>query len=358
MKLFAKKNSSDLTFYAVLALFVIASIIFRDRPQIAMWIGFGLAAYSAVANDSIQTLGTFLTTNRKSPWWLLWLFLGGILVAVVIYGWFANTGDISYGRLSKIAQPESFSIIHLLAPIVLIFLTKLKMPVSTTFLLLSVFSTSKTISGMLTKTFIGYFVAFMAALLIWGIIAQFRKRKTFFNKGYNVKAWRVFQWFTTAYLWVSWLMQDIANTAVFLPRTLGMTELIYVSVFFFLAMGFLLYIRGGRIQEIVTEKTDIVDVRAATLIDLIFGTILIVFKEWNDMPMSTTWVFLGLLAGREVALTQLSGKEKPYLKTLGLVMKDVALAGIGLLISMGLAVLARPDLNIQDFGDLFASVLY
>ena len=30
--------------------------------------GFMLSAYSIVANDAIQTLGTFLSSNNKQPW--------------------------------------------------------------------------------------------------------------------------------------------------------------------------------------------------------------------------------------------------------------------------------------------------
>ena len=33
-----------------------------------MWIGFLLAAYSVIANDSIQTLGTWIASNRKVNW--------------------------------------------------------------------------------------------------------------------------------------------------------------------------------------------------------------------------------------------------------------------------------------------------
>lgn len=36
--------------------------------EIYMLIGFALAAYTIVANDSIQTLGTFLASNSKRPW--------------------------------------------------------------------------------------------------------------------------------------------------------------------------------------------------------------------------------------------------------------------------------------------------
>jgi len=51
-------------------------------------LGFTLAAYSVVGNDSIQTLGTFLTSNEDKPWWLLWIYAGGIMAVVVTMGYF------------------------------------------------------------------------------------------------------------------------------------------------------------------------------------------------------------------------------------------------------------------------------
>lgn len=51
-------------------------------------IGFMLACYAVVANDSIQTLGTFLSSNAKRPWWVLWIFASAILLAVLFYGYF------------------------------------------------------------------------------------------------------------------------------------------------------------------------------------------------------------------------------------------------------------------------------
>lgn len=54
------------------------------------------------------------------------------------------------------------------------------------------------------------------------------------------------------------------------------------------------------------------------------------------MPMSTTWVFLGLLAGRELAISL--HMYKPALhETAHLVMKDIGKAGIGLGVSLILA---------------------
>jgi hypothetical protein len=337
-------------FITLMVIFMAVIYIFKDRPDIAMWIGFILAGYSAIANDSIQTLGTFLASNHKVAWWKLWLFIGGILVATFAYGWYSGDGDVAFGRLDRIAQPTEFNFIQLMAPIVLLVLTRFKIPVSTTFLLLSVFSTSKTITGMLNKTMIGYFLAFTTALVIWGVIAEMIHHKKFLSPTYNVKRWRLFQWAATAFLWVTWLMQDTANLAVFLPRAISMEQLLVMCSTLFVGMGILLYLHGGRIQEIVTEKTDVVDVRSATVIAVVFGVLLLIFKEWNNLPMSTTWVFLGLLAGREVSLARLSGHPKPYVKTLGLVMKDVALASVGLIISIAIAMAGQGLTFNEIFG--------
>ena len=70
-----KDERSFLTF--VIAAFMLAMFA-TPYPQIAMWVGFLFAAYAAVANDSIQTLGTFIASNQDKKWWVLWIFIGGI----------------------------------------------------------------------------------------------------------------------------------------------------------------------------------------------------------------------------------------------------------------------------------------
>jgi hypothetical protein len=332
----------------IFTLVAIAGVI-TGNTTAAMWFGFALAGYSAISNDSIQTLGTFISSNHKVKWYWLWLFLGGILIFTIAHGWYQNVGDISYGRLNKIPQPETFSFWQLLAPIVLLVITRFKVPVSTTFLLLAVFSSSKTLGGMIEKTLVGYLVAFVASIIFWGGLAfyirKFRK-KTYEDEASdaNLKMWRVFQWAATAFLWYTWLSHDSANAAVFLPRTVSIEQLIVVITFLFFGLGYILYRKGGAIQTIIQEKTDIVYVKSATLIDLVYGFVLVYFKQINDLPMSTTWVFLGLLAGRELALTQLSGSTEPYKKSLGLVVKDLFRAGLGLGISILLAYIANPTL--------------
>ena len=269
-----------------------------------MIVGFLLAAYSVVANDSIQTLGTFLSSNSHRPWWVLWMFAGCILLVVLFYGWVVNDGDPAYGRLEKFPLPEGgVSWIHAIPPLALLVLTRLGIPVSTTFLVLTVFAAGN-ITAMLTKSALGYLVAFVSAIVLFRFV--FKRASEYFHRtqGEEIPAyWVVLQWASTAFLWSQWLIQDLANIFVYLPRELSALWLVF-GVGALLAMqGYIFYQFGGEIQKIVTSKTDTTDIRAATIIDFIYGIVLFVFKEMSNMPMSTTWVFLGVLAGREFALS-------------------------------------------------------
>jgi len=97
-------------------------------------------------------------------------------------------------------------------------------------------------------------------------------------------------------------MQDVANIFVYLPRKFDLPSFIAILVVFVSMLGLICYIRGGKIQKIVSSKTNTKDIRSASIINLLYGFILIIFKEMSSIPMSTTWVFIGLLAGREIAL--------------------------------------------------------
>lgn len=327
------------TFLLLLAVgFAVAGVTYR-HPVAGAWAGFVFASYSAVANDSIQTLGTFLSSNRDRPWWLLWLFVAGIFVATMGYSWLTYGGDVSYQRLAAKGfetAPTSFSYLQVAAPLFLLVLTRLKMPVSTTFLLLSGFATSATSIGqVLSKSLSGYVLALVLSVVLWGGLAQ-RLQRMYRSPAHP--AWRVAQWLTAGFLWSVWLMQDAANVAVYLPRSLGVVEFgCFVGV---MVLGLLLLFRqrGDRIQEIVEEKSDVFDVRAATLINLVFGGILLFFKMYSKMPMSTTWVFIGLLSGRELAMTWRRTTERSTRGALRLMTKDLLAATIGLLVSVALAL--------------------
>ena len=310
--------------------------------EIYMLVGFLLAAYAVVANDSIQTLGTFLASNSHRPWWLLWLFASGVLLAVLCYGWMVNDGDVAYGRLEKFPVPVGgVSWIHAIPPLALLILTRFGVPVSTTFLVLTVFAVTGgqpgNLDAMLLKSGSGYVVAFVSALVLFGLVFGRVSRYFHRTKGAAIPTYWVFlQWASTGFLWSQWLIQDLANIFVYLPRELSPTWLAFSVVALIAMQGYIFYQFGGEIQKIVTTKTDTTDIRAATIIDLIYGIVLLIFKEWNEWPMSTTWVFLGILAGREFALS-LYLADTTAKGTVRKVIADAAKALLGLVVSVVLA---------------------
>ena len=63
------------------------------------------------------------------------------MIVTVSYGWWAYDGDISYGRLTQIPYQE-IQWYHAVAPGILLLLTRIGIPVSTTFLVLSAFAST------------------------------------------------------------------------------------------------------------------------------------------------------------------------------------------------------------------------
>ena len=122
-------------------------------------VGFALAGWSVIANDSIQTLGTFIASKSK---WFKWYTLAGsaslMMIIVITYGWWAYDGDISFGRLTRIPYQE-IQWYHAVAPGILLLLTRIGIPVSTTFLVLSAFASTVVLEKMLLKSVVGYGLA-------------------------------------------------------------------------------------------------------------------------------------------------------------------------------------------------------
>lgn len=274
-----------------------------DYSMIIMWLGFILAGYAVVGNDSIQTLGTFLSSNEEKPWYVLWGFAGSILAFTLLYGWYTYGGDVSYGRLAKYEFVEGMTWPYLLPPLVLMLLTRTGIPVSTSFLVLTFFK-PKGLWDMTEKSILGYALAFCVGIVVWQMVTKALDKKFLDNPitSSQKRLWTVLQWGSTGFLWGQWLIQDFANIYVYLPRALGLTEIIVSLTILLVMLAIIFYSKGGNIQKIVKSKTNTTDIRSATIVDFIYGLLLLFFKEFSNVPMSTTWVFLGLLAGREIAI--------------------------------------------------------
>jgi phosphate/sulfate permease len=344
-----------------------------------MILGFAMAAYAIVANDSIQTLGTFLASNARRPWWALWIWISGLMVVTVSWGWIANGGDPAFGRLAadgkNIPHPHDIggliTWLFVLPPLCLVILTRMGIPVSTSLLVLTAFKglvaaqQGKSGGGavdlfksMMEKSLVGYAIAFLLGLILFFAVIYLLERKVRQEDqdgDHNElhPNWVVFQWCSTGFLWSMWLVQDLANIFVYLPREISWWALALALGGMVLMQGYIFREKGGKIQKVVTSKTNTLDVRSATFIDLLYGIVLLFFKvdyipklfsamdmavPWPEkMPMSTTWVFLGLIAGREVGIA-LRLRHRTKKKVSNLIFRDAGKAFFGSAIAVVLAL--------------------
>ncbi len=75
------------------------------------------------------------------------------------------------------------------------------------------------------------------------------------------------------------------------------------------------------------------------MIDTLFGICLLVQSLMSTVPLSTTWMFLGLLAGRELALRP--AEPGNVLQTIG---ADVGKALVGVIVSLLITQMLQPML--------------
>lgn len=144
------------------------------------------------------------------------------------------------------------------------------------------------------------------------------------------------------------MVQDLANIFVFLPRQLGLGPLLLSSSILCLGLCILVAVGGGPIQGVLRSKTNTSDLRSATVIDAMFGLCLLYKAFLSSFPLSTTWVFLGLLGGREIALRL---RERRFNEVFtnrsggslrSIIGADVYKAFIGVVVSLVIAVGIQP----------------
>lgn len=309
---------------------------------IPLWaaVGFCLAAYAVVGNDALQTLGTFINSNQKLPWWALFLFAGTVLVVAFYFGYVRYDGDPSWGRLSNTDKYPVFEVhwYHVVPALALLVITALGIPVSTTFMILTIFASIAGVQGMLAKSLQAYAFSFATGLVLYAALAPTLERHFMKTPDRAQKPfWILLQWVSTAYLWTQWLIQDFANIYIYLPRRLDDVQAAASISVVLLLLLVTFIVRGGPVQKILRSKTGVTDIRSATIIDFTYASVLWFFFTLNSTPMSTTWAFLGLIAGREFAIATID-RVRPVGATLRIVAVDAAKAAFGLVVAVVLAV--------------------
>ncbi|MEQ1930462.1 MAG: hypothetical protein ABL957_08005 [Parvularculaceae bacterium] len=303
-------------------------------------LGFAFAAYSVVANDALQTLGAFINSNKRLPGWALFLYAGTVLVIVFYFGWMQFDGDPSWGRLSNTEKFPVFEVqwYHVLPAITLVVITRFGLPVSTGFMILSIFATTAGIEAMVKKSLTAYAFAFALGLGMYAVLAPTVERFILRTPDHAQKrVWILLQWLATGYLWAAWLIQDFSHIFVYMPRHLSGAQAMFGVGLILVFLFFTFLDRGGPVQKVLLSKTSVTDIRSATIMDFTYASVLALFAQINNTPMSTTWAFLGLIAGREFAIATIDKVRSPG-ATFIIVFKDALKAFIGLVISIGLAL--------------------
>ncbi|MFN9618274.1 MAG: hypothetical protein ACK55X_01005 [Synechococcaceae cyanobacterium] len=295
--------------------------------------GFLLASAAVLGNDALQTLGTFLVANRGRigrP--LQALYLCALLCAVLLLGWSRGGGEPAWGRLAHYPLPEQVRWPDLLPPVAVLALTRLGMPVSTSFLVLTAFGPAN-LPALLRQSLLGYGVALLSGALVYGGVAWLLERP---GEPPHSR-WLVVQWLAGGWLWGQWLIQDLANVYIYLPRQLAPAAMGLSLLMLCAAVCVLVAADGGPIQGRLTGKSPVDDPRSAAVISAVYGLILAGLGAMSTQPLSTTWVFLGLLAGRELALL-LRLRQQPPTAVAGQVGGDIARAALGLAVSVAVAL--------------------
>ena len=317
--------------------------------------GFTLSLLSVIRNDSLQTLGPYLQANQGLiPKWCQMIFLCTVSVVVLMLGWSLNGGDPAWGRLNVpghvFTQPAIFTWVYLIPPLAMLLLTQWGAPLSTSFLVLSTFEFTNS-SSLIKLSLLGYLIAFLIAIIVYGFGLWIVERWIFIsNQSAQLvrPVWIIVQWVTTAFLWGIWLIQDLANVFIFLPRQLELLPMLMCTILLCLGLCWLVSAGGGPIQGILQTKTNASDLRSATVIDLLFGSCLVGSALLTSFPLSTTWVFLGLLGGREGALRFHSHRSgQPFALQDGghwsrVVGTDLSKASVALIVSMLIASGLQP----------------
>ncbi|MCS5698947.1 hypothetical protein NZK32_07815 [Cyanobium sp. FGCU-52] len=321
---------------------------------------FVLAGYAVIGNDALQTLGPFLAANRgRTPRLLQFAWLAVLLAAVLLLGWWWGEGDPAWGRLQTFSPLTDLRWVDLLPSLSVLLLTQWGAPVSTSFLVLTAVDPAS-VQPLLRHSLAGYGLGLAVGLLAWGALL-WRLEGTPADQppegadGDSPSAastptegalplWLALQWITTGWLWSQWLVQDLANIYVYLPRRLGPGAMAGSLAVLLVGLALLMAENGGAIQQRLDSKTNSGDPRPAALLAGIYGLVLFAMGRISAYPLSTTWAFLGLLAGRELALLRLGSRD--LRSAAGSLAEDLLRAALGLGISLAVALGVRASRGI------------
>ena len=80
-------------------------------------------------------------------------------------------------------------------------------------------------------------------------------------------------------------------------------------------------------------------------------------EPFHGLPMSTTWLFIGLLGGRELAISlnrnMHKKRKKATIRAVKIIIKDLVYALIGLAVSLILTLAINGDIRREVYDTIF-----
>ena len=146
-------------------------------------------------------------------------------------------------------------------------------------------------------------------------------------------AWQNIQIISNIGLIIFWIMSNNSNLVVSLPRTFNIPYFLIYILFCAISIFYVVFSRGGKIQSIINAKNGLDNPKTNSIINIAFSLIILMFQYINTTPVATTWSFVGLLSGRELALSMKSFNGVKKI-TLIKILRDLSVLIYGLLITL------------------------
>ena len=311
---------------------ILPSILIFYFGNYALLITF-LSVFSVLENSSFQIFGTFLSSNKENSFYKIFLFIVLIFIAVLFFEWNINNGRLDFGRLTNFDYNPYVGLKALTAPLLLFFLTYKKIPVSTTFVLLSGFMTKHTVDMMLAKTATSYLVSFIFGYYIWYILdKRFKDKITKFDEK-DTNFWKNIQILSNIVLIVMWITSNNGNLIVSLPRNFTISSFLLYLSFCAITIAYIILSKGGKMQKsIIDAKKGLNNPKTGSIINMVFSSIILAFQFISTTPIATTWAFIGLLSGREFALSMKKHGSVNKITILK-ILKDLSVLIYGLIVT-------------------------
>ncbi len=327
-----KSNFIDTTLYMKFAVVALLTSLLSGGNYLGWFLSM-LTTYFIMVNNSIQTVGFFTASNKQNNKINTFYFLSVVFVVTMLFSWLCYKRELHFLLLNRTRYNPHLSIFLLLLPVIIDILTKLRMPLSAAFLVIPVFSDSGTVKGMVTKTFMSYVLAFVVSFLAWKIIYTLFRGHVRVKKDEQIgKVWIFMEYIFTGAVWAMWLTISACNFVVFLLRVFVLKDFILFLFMGILCIYLMVYNGGGEMLKIIEDKSD-VDIKNTTIFNALLSITMLIIRCVSKIPITSTWMFLGTMAGRELAVASSSAVSK-YKSCYKKILIDLKLAIFGIVLSL------------------------